>query len=486
MGSGTTLSSDNAAIGQDVPTPMIPQNGPEGVADKHDVTTTSATETDLCTVSSDPAVESQTPQLDDQEPAIVFQTIEEGTKSTTEANIDAAIANGENAEAGYQSSDLELSSDNEDDDSSSSSESSEDESDEAPEQEKQKVVPMEDEEEGFTSNDILRTVHEITEFHIERPTCEISSETALVPVGEIFRVIDKVIVVQSYGANDRPVLDMGSLFVYDDREIMGEVFETFGPIVRPFYSVRYNSSDEIDAKRAVIGAKVYYVPSYQKTQIVEVEKLKMMKGTDASNIYDEEPDEDELEFSDDEAEMEYKKSRKRKIREGACERGKGTRKRNKPASADDDFGAALAAYENSDSTCPPRQIQSYADISEGQYPQPQPQRFQRPAYNYPDRPIQHNHEGNPPYKPSQQQHENRNHPTNSRYQTPAELVSALVNSFGGNLPSHSEIAHVQESSLSSPSSSSPAPAPASAFARARQSIRALFAKPPPPSTSEGE
>lgn len=41
-----------------------------------------------------------------------------------------------------------------------------------------------------------------------------------------------------------------------------------------------------------------------------VSQLKHVKGSDASNANDEEPAEDELEFSDDEAEREHKRSLK--------------------------------------------------------------------------------------------------------------------------------------------------------------------------------
>lgn len=38
--------------------------------------------------------------------------------------------------------------------------------------------------------------------------------------------------------------------------------------------------------------------------------LKTMKGSDASNVHDEEVNEDEIEFSDDEAEAAYKRQRR--------------------------------------------------------------------------------------------------------------------------------------------------------------------------------
>lgn len=43
-----------------------------------------------------------------------------------------------------------------------------------------------------------------------------------------------------------------------------------------------------------------------------VSQIKRFKGSDASNMHDEEPADDELEFSDDEAEAAYKRESKRK------------------------------------------------------------------------------------------------------------------------------------------------------------------------------
>jgi hypothetical protein len=87
--------------------------------------------------------------------------------------------------------------------------------------------------------------------------------------------------------------------VYENREIMGEVFETFGPIARPFYTVRFNDETELIKELTVVGAPVFYVPSYQKTQIVPTEALKKIQYTDASNVYDEEIDEDVSEIRRD-------------------------------------------------------------------------------------------------------------------------------------------------------------------------------------------
>ncbi|KAI8093812.1 Gar1/Naf1 RNA binding region-domain-containing protein [Halteromyces radiatus] len=218
------------------------------------------------------------------------------TKTTTVDSLDSVLAN-TNKETEYDSSDLELSSDDDSDEDEATDQDNHDDDDE-------------DDEDGNKKMQQLRTVNEVTDIVINKPQFEMKEDTEIRPVGEIFSVIDKTVVVQS-----RPglaVLDMESLLVFEDRVMLGEVFETFGPVERPFYSVRFNDADEIDRSHAIDGAAIYYVPSYERTQLVQVEKLKLIKGTDASNRYDEEVGAEELEFSDDEQEAAYRQSLKRK------------------------------------------------------------------------------------------------------------------------------------------------------------------------------
>ncbi|KAI9015283.1 Gar1/Naf1 RNA binding region-domain-containing protein [Phycomyces nitens] len=200
----------------------------------------------------------------------------------TEDVLDTAIAATDATAAGYESSDLEMSSD-EDSDSS-------DESDEEAGV-KPKASLYDDEDEEPVSCTGLRTTNEIVQVVIEKPNFDMTPQTEIIAIGSIYNIINNVIVVQTTPGSVY-ALDIGTLFVYGDREIMGEVFETFGPVERPFYSVRYNSADEIDKTRARVGERVFFVPSYERTNVIEVEVLKKIKGTDASNIFDEEAGED--------------------------------------------------------------------------------------------------------------------------------------------------------------------------------------------------
>ncbi|GAA5800774.1 hypothetical protein HPULCUR_006212 [Helicostylum pulchrum] len=224
--------------------------------------------------------------------------------------IDAAISGVVKKEEGYESSDLELSSDDDDQDESSDSSSSSEDEDEKSNPRDKKTELLDEEEEIFPDG-VVKTAHEIVDIVVEKPNFELTPQTEIVLAGSIFQIINNVIVIQCRPGCEYSTLDAGSLLVYENREVMGEVFETFGPIARPFYSVRFNDAQEINQELAKVGTSVYYVPAYQKTQIVETETLKKIKGTDASNVYDEEIDEEDMEFSDDEMEMQFKKRRNR-------------------------------------------------------------------------------------------------------------------------------------------------------------------------------
>ena len=54
-----------------------------------------------------------------------------------------------------------------------------------------------------------------------------------------------------------------------------QIFETFGPVSCPLYSVRFNSNEHIAQHAAEIGAKVYNVPRVSEwTHYVFLEHVK--------------------------------------------------------------------------------------------------------------------------------------------------------------------------------------------------------------------
>lgn len=204
---------------------------------------------------------------------------------------------------------------------------------------------MEDEDGAETGP--LRTKNEkdADALEIRRPTVEITAAYSLRALGKVSGVMEKAVIVMSAAAEkattgenrraagDREIseasaLDAGSIICFEDRTVLGEVFETFGPVTAPLYIIRFNSREEIDAVKATVGREVLSVPELCKTvRAKDVRK----KGYDSSNIYDEESHGNLLEFSDDEAEAEARRGRKRGKRDtprggaggGTLKRGRG-------------------------------------------------------------------------------------------------------------------------------------------------------------------
>ena len=48
-------------------------------------------------------------------------------------------------------------------------------------------------------------------------------------------------------------LDEDTVMLLEDRSVIGKIYETFGPVPQPYYSVRFNSDDEIKEKGIILG-----------------------------------------------------------------------------------------------------------------------------------------------------------------------------------------------------------------------------------------
>lgn len=84
--------------------------------------------------------------------------------------------------------------------------------------------------------------------------------------------------------------------------------DVIAQVHQPRYFVNFNSPTEIEAAGITKGTTVFYVE--QHSTYVFTQALRGIKGSDASNMHDEEPAAHEIEFSDDEAEADYKRQLK--------------------------------------------------------------------------------------------------------------------------------------------------------------------------------
>lgn len=234
------------------------------------------------------------------------------------------------------------STDQSDDDSSSSSSDEEDGSDKEAVNDEDELD--EDNEDESVSTDPIRSKNEIVEEQVpELPEdYTIDEETQISLLGKIQSVFNGNIIAHANSSAEYKVLKDGAIFCLQDKTLIGTLVEVFGPIELPFYRVALSKkeAENVDEWKAKIGENVYTV--LNEVDWLNTTELKKIKGSDASNPYDEEIPIEEQEFSDDEEErrfMKMKKNKKKNKRNDHGEKGNNDsirRKQNPTISYDDD------------------------------------------------------------------------------------------------------------------------------------------------------
>ncbi|KAF9630835.1 H/ACA ribonucleoprotein complex subunit Gar1/Naf1 [Lasiodiplodia theobromae] len=231
--------------------------------------------------------------------------------------LQAAEANKSNPNAEWQfdSSDAESSDSDTSSDTSSEEESDDDEYPMLDAAEAARILMQEeygDDEGGKGPGAQLRTANEVVEEKIEKPDVTVTPEMKITELGNVESIVDNMILIKANTSGEYQVLESGSVLCKYDRSVIGAVADTLGRVQEPLYTVAFNNGEEISEAGLVKGLTIYYVDSH--STYVFTQPLKNLKGTDASNQFDEEVGENEIEFSDDEAEAEYKRQQKQKKR----------------------------------------------------------------------------------------------------------------------------------------------------------------------------
>ena len=170
-----------------------------------------------------------------------------------------------------------------------------------------------------SSNRQPRTLHEQADEVVEVPNVTITPEMKIEELGNVQSVVDNLILVKAKTSGEYQVLEYGSVLCLENKTVIGIVAETLGRVQEPLYCVRFTNAAKISDLCISKGSTIYYLPSH--STFVFTKALQGIKGSDASNIHDEEAGADEIEFSDDEAEAEYKKNLKQKKQAKRAERG---------------------------------------------------------------------------------------------------------------------------------------------------------------------
>ncbi|ELR03899.1 hypothetical protein GMDG_06433 [Pseudogymnoascus destructans 20631-21] len=183
---------------------------------------------------------------------------------------------------------------------------------------------------GKSSGNQLRTKNEVPEEVIPKPDVVLAADTPVTELGTVMSIVDTMVLIAATTSGEFRVLESGSLLCLEDRSVIGVVAETLGRVQEPLYVVRFTSPPDITAAGLSKGIKIYYPETH--ATFVFTAALKAYKGSDASNLHDEEVGDEEIEFSDDEKEMEHKrrvkakKLEKRGLGPGAAAAGGGGRR----------------------------------------------------------------------------------------------------------------------------------------------------------------
>ncbi|CAD6447040.1 37088e2c-fa00-417a-b68e-661180182f7b-CDS [Sclerotinia trifoliorum] len=156
----------------------------------------------------------------------------------------------------------------------------------------------------------LRTKNEVPEEIIPKPDVTITREMPITKLGDVEGVVDNIVLIKAFTTGEYQVLREESVLCLEDRSVIGVVSETLGRVEQPLYCVRFTNAAAITEAGLSVGTTVFY--SEQHSTYVFTQALKAYKGTDASNLYDEEVGDEEMEFSDDEKEAEHKRRIKQK------------------------------------------------------------------------------------------------------------------------------------------------------------------------------
>lgn len=228
---------------------------------------------------------------------------------------------GEGAEWQIDSSPIQSSSSDTSSDSSSSSEDSDDSGDDDytlldPAEQARMLMEGDggsDDEGGKkgdkgTGGGQLRTKNEKPYEVVEKPDIKVMPDMVIEELGIVENTVEDLILIKAKISGEYRVLETGSVLCLEDRAVIGVVAETLGRVQQPYYSVRFTNAAGITEAGIAKDTKIFYVE--QHSTYVFTQSLKALKGSDASNLHDEEVGEDEMEFSDDEAEAEYKRRAK--------------------------------------------------------------------------------------------------------------------------------------------------------------------------------
>ncbi|RKP38267.1 Gar1/Naf1 RNA binding region-domain-containing protein [Dimargaris cristalligena] len=169
-----------------------------------------------------------------------------------------------------------------------------------------------------------RPIHSKNEAVDAEPTqvtiTHLPDDVPLVILGQVSSIVDRAIMITSAPETaeqlnrENQTLNLGTPIALGDRQVIGGLDESIGSIFRPTFVVRFASTVELTEKwHIALGTTLYYSPP-TASKISLYYLRSQNKGSDASNLYDEEIVGSDVDFSDDDAEMDYKAKKQKEKR----------------------------------------------------------------------------------------------------------------------------------------------------------------------------
>ena len=256
--------------------------------------------------------------VEERKTSIAELVAEQTDKATSTKRIleKFADANNEQDEAEYELDSSPLISDSSSDGSTDSSSSDDSDADDyemlSPAEQARRLMAEDggsgDEGKGKERKvdaEVPRTLNEKPDELVPKPTVVVTDDMKIEELGLVENTIENLALIKAKTSGEYQVLESGSLLCLQSRSVVGVVSETLGRVQQPYYSVRFTNATALVEAGMKRDTKIFYVPQHSTT--VFTQSLKSFKGSDASNLHDEEVADDELEFSDDEAEAEHKR-----------------------------------------------------------------------------------------------------------------------------------------------------------------------------------
>ncbi|ODV79967.1 NAF1-domain-containing protein, partial [Suhomyces tanzawaensis NRRL Y-17324] len=79
------------------------------------------------------------------------------------------------------------------------------------------------------------------------------------PIGVVTALVENSVIIKATISGEFRVLKDQSVLCFEDRTILGPLFETFGKLQNPVYRVKFNSTEEFEKFKDCKGKAVYYV-----------------------------------------------------------------------------------------------------------------------------------------------------------------------------------------------------------------------------------